>query len=76
VFALATPNTTCSADGTARVYSSLTGECNHVLMGHDGEVSKVGFNPQGTRALTASSDQTARLWDMHTGECLQASSAE
>ena len=49
-----------SADGTARVYNSMTGVCTHTLIGHEGEISKVSFNPQGTRVLTASSDKTCR----------------
>lgn len=41
-------------------------------VGHEGEISKVAFNPQGTRVLTASSDKTCRLWDAaESGECLQ-----
>lgn len=35
-----------SADGTARVYNTLTGVCAHTLIGHEGEISKVSFNPQ------------------------------
>lgn len=40
-------------------------------MGHSDEISKICFNPQGTRVLTASSDLTARIWDSETGDCLQ-----
>ncbi len=43
----------------------------HTLIGHEGEISKVAFNPQGTRVITASSDKTCRLWDTDTGDCLQ-----
>lgn len=32
----------------------------HTLIGHEGEISKVAFNPQGTRIITASSDKTCR----------------
>lgn len=38
--------THCSADGTARLYNSMTGVCSHTLVGHEGEISKVAFNPQ------------------------------
>ena len=51
---------TASADGTARVYNTQTGACQAILIGHEGEISKVCFNPQGTKILTASSDKTAR----------------
>jgi dynein assembly factor with WDR repeat domains 1 len=49
----------------------MTGACLAVLIGHEGEISKVCFNPQGQKILTASSDKTARLWDVESGECLQ-----
>eukprot|EP00878_Enallax_costatus_P045966 GHUV01055517.1.p2 GENE.GHUV01055517.1~~GHUV01055517.1.p2 ORF type:complete len:108 (+),score=22.83 GHUV01055517.1:69-392(+) len=60
--------------GTAawcRLYNTITGSCLATLTGHTGEISKVAFNPQGTRLLTASSDRTCRLWDAESGECLQ-----
>ena len=47
------------------------GACTSVLTGHEGEISKITFNPQGSRILTASSDKTSRLWDVESGECLQ-----
>jgi len=36
-------------------------------LGHDKDVSKVVFNPQGTKVLTAGFDQIARLWDAESG---------
>jgi hypothetical protein len=41
------------------------------LVGHEGEISKVCFNPQGSRILTASSDKSARIWEVETGGCMQ-----
>lgn len=38
------------------------------LKGHDGEISKVSFNPQGTKIITAGLDCTARIWATETGE--------
>jgi WD40 repeat protein len=32
---------TASADGTSRVYNSMTGACVSILVGHEGEISKV-----------------------------------
>jgi dynein assembly factor with WDR repeat domains 1 len=32
---------TASADSTARVYNSNTGACASILVGHEGEISKV-----------------------------------
>lgn len=60
-----------AAAAAARLYNTLTGSCLATLTGHDGEISMVAFNPQGTRILTASNDQTCRLWDAESGECLQ-----
>ena len=62
---------TASADGTSRIYNTMTGACPAILIGHEAEISKVCFNPQGTKVLTASSDKVARLWEVETGDCLQ-----
>lgn len=32
---------TASADGTARIYNTMTGACQAILIGHEGEISKV-----------------------------------
>ena len=58
-------------DGTARVYDVSSGALEHTLTGHRGEISKVSFNPRGTRVLTASSDATCKLWDARHGTCVQ-----
>jgi len=42
-----------------------------IILGHDGEISKVSFNPQGTKIITAGLDCTARIWATETGEQLQ-----
>jgi len=31
-------------------------------LGHDAEISKAIFNPQGTKIMTASADKTAIIW--------------
>merc|ERR1711959_354327 len=62
---------TASADCTARVYNVMTGACIAILIGHEGEISKVQFSPNGCRLITASSDRTCRLWNVETGECVQ-----
>ena len=42
-----------------------------IHLGHEGEISKVSFNPQGSKIITASSDQTCRVWQVDTGTMLQ-----
>lgn len=54
-----------------RVYNVSTFDCTTVLEGHEGEISKAVFNPQGTKVLSASFDRTARLWDVESGKMLQ-----
>ncbi len=41
------------------------------MKGHEGEISKVSFNPQGTKIITAGADKTARIWSVDTGDELQ-----
>ena len=36
--------------------------------GHSGEISKIAFNPQGSKLITAGVDQTARIWNAETGD--------
>ncbi len=33
---------TASADGTSRVFNTMNGACQAILIGHEGEISKVG----------------------------------
>ena len=49
----------------------MSGNCELCLIGHEEEVSKVSFNPQGTRILTASGDGTACLFNTQDGKCEQ-----
>jgi hypothetical protein len=41
-----------------------------VLLGHEGDVSRAAFSPDGQRIVTASQDVTARLWVAASGEPL------
>jgi dynein assembly factor with WDR repeat domains 1 len=38
-----------SADSTACLYNTMTSKCLSRFEGHEGEISKVSFNPQGTK---------------------------
>ena len=55
----------------ARVYNVFTGACIALLQGHDNEISKISFNPQGNKIITASSDKTCRIWSTETGNEIQ-----
>ncbi|WP_251979622.1 serine/threonine-protein kinase [Salinibacter ruber] len=62
---------TGSHDGTARLWSTRTGEEVQVLRGHKGLVYSVAFSPDGSRVATGSADTKARLWSAATGEQVQ-----
>lgn len=49
------------------VFDTVTRTVRWLLLGHDGGISSVDLNRDGTRALTTSYDGTARIWDMQTG---------
>ena len=42
-----------------------------LLQGHENEISKVQFNPQGNKIITASVDKTCRVWETDTGAEIQ-----
>jgi WD40 repeat protein len=60
---------TGASDGTAQLLNTNSGE-RHDLPGHEGALWAVGFNPDGSRAVTAGDDGTARVWDVATGDLL------
>ena len=59
---------TTSADRTARIWNSQTGELVYTLTGHRDWVRDVSFSPDGAHIVTASDDRTARIWDSKSGE--------
>jgi WD40 repeat protein/serine/threonine protein kinase len=61
---------TASADKTARVWNTRTGEASTPPLRHDADVVQALFDNNGNRVLTASEDGTARLWDAATGRLL------
>lgn len=43
---------TASADGTSRVFNTMTGACQAILIGHEGEISKVCLSELNQIACT------------------------
>ncbi|KAK3814046.1 MAG: WD40-repeat-containing domain protein [Benniella sp.] len=55
---------------TVGIWNILTGDCEHILRGHDSVVTGVAYSPQGDQIASASWDTTVKLWDVKTGDCL------
>jgi WD40 repeat protein/transcriptional regulator with XRE-family HTH domain len=47
-----------------------SGEAVLTLSGHQGDISHITFNQDGTQLATASLDTTARVWDVESGDLL------
>ncbi|MFS8507148.1 MAG: hypothetical protein LVQ75_03415 [Candidatus Babeliales bacterium] len=61
---------TASADGTAKIWNTLTGRLLHTLQGHTSWIPAVAFSPDGQLIATASADGTAKIWNTLTGKLL------
>ncbi|WP_224242448.1 WD40 repeat domain-containing protein [Hyalangium gracile] len=55
-----------------RIWDVATGECLHVMEGHETEVLDVAWSADGKRLASGSRDHDARIWDAETGELLHA----
>jgi WD40 repeat protein len=53
---------TASADRTARIWNSHTGELVTILRGHEQALVSAAFSPDSSRVVTAAADGTVRLW--------------
>jgi WD40 repeat protein len=58
-------------DQTLRIWEIETGNCRHILTGHQGPVLSCAFHPSQPIIVSGSGDQTVKFWDTTTGDCLQ-----
>jgi WD40 repeat protein len=61
---------TSSADNTACVWDTTSGQRVAGPFNHAAEINIAVFSPVGDLVVTASKDKTARVWDAHTGASL------
>jgi WD40 repeat protein/DNA-binding SARP family transcriptional activator len=54
--------------GMVDIRNARTGESVRSFRGHDGDITDVAFNHDGTRLATTGTDAAARIWDPATGE--------
>ena len=63
---------TASTDGTAKLWSTQTGQCLQTFSGHTSGVNSVVFVPKNPEEiLTASTDSTLRYWSVCSGKCVK-----
>jgi WD40 repeat protein len=62
--------TSGTTDYTIRLWDVRSGECLHVLSGHEQGLLEAQFSPLGNMIASTSSDRTVRIWDVVSGECL------
>ncbi|KAF8845928.1 WD40 repeat-like protein [Paxillus ammoniavirescens] len=48
--------------------SSVTAEPLTTISGHDSEINKIAYLPDGNRVISCSDDKTVRVWDAKNGE--------
>ena len=62
---------TASNDGTAKLWSSISGECLRTLEGHEAGLEGAALSQDGDLVATASLDGTAKVWSSTSGDCLR-----
>ena len=60
---------TASADGTAKLWNAVAGECTMTLRGHDNFVISAVFSLD--IVLTVADDGSAKVWNLFTGDCIR-----
>lgn len=58
-------------DHLVKIWDARTGECRHVLSGHDGPITSVCFTSDAKFLVSGSADRTLKIWDVATGKCVQ-----
>jgi WD40 repeat protein len=58
-------------DGTLRLWSLRTGQCQRTFDSHVEWITPVALLPDGRRAISGSHDRALKLWDLQTGQCLR-----
>lgn len=59
---------TVSADSTAKLWKTSTGELQQSLEGHTDEIFSCSFNYSGDIIITGSKDNTCRIWSLSKSE--------
>ena len=54
-----------STDNTIRIWNSVTGQLQAVLVGHTAAIYEVGWSSDGQRLASVSSDETIRIWGIN-----------
>ena len=62
---------TGSADGTARSWSFMTGNCTKIFKGHNGAITTMSTDANGKILYTASADATIKSWNISSGQILK-----
>ncbi|MGD2059876.1 MAG: BTAD domain-containing putative transcriptional regulator, partial [Acidimicrobiia bacterium] len=56
------------ADGVIRVVRTGSGELVSELIGHEGRVNSIDFDPRGQRLVSGGADNRTIVWDVRSGE--------